>query len=323
MRLTNKTRRNTIRLGIATCGIYMSLQGIIKTNNIIRIAPSDSLCSSLSKLSTSHDSAFVFGDDKKFMGVINPYYCLIKTSYPNNAKTEDCVYQPPKIYIDYSVEKTAELLIQSKIHYLPVFDRQENFLGIISARRLLLQFRNLPTLKIKIKEIMEHKKRPLSLVLGDDTIQRAVNLFKLTKHSKLIVVNKDEKLKGILSYYDLVSYLVSPKKNGKTNFYHHRVQNFTKSYVLTLTPEDTLDRAVHLILDRRIGSVVIVDEKRHPVSIITTRDLLRFFIQGINGDQTEIMNTNLHKHTRRIFGGFFSHVINPVAHTLRRFKKDD
>lgn len=292
----------------------MSLQDIIKTNNIIRIASHDNLSSALLKLRSSHDSAFLFDDESKFVGIVNPYYCLIKSSFPGNAKVEQCVYHPPKIYIDYSVEKTAELLIESKVHYLPILDRQENFIGIISARRLMLHMRNTLLFKIKIKDFLKQKEKPLSVVFDDDTVQRAINLFKLTKHSKLIVVNKDKKLRGILSYYDLISYLVAPKKTEKTNFYHHKVKNFAKSYVLTLSQEDTLDKAIGLILDKRIGSVVIIDSKRYPVGIITTRDLLRFFIQSQNGN---------HQNNRHTFGGFFSHVIHPVANSLRRFKRDD
>lgn len=300
----------------------MSLQDIIKTNNIIRIAPHDNLSSALLKLKTSHDSAFLFDDESKFVGIVNPYYCLIKSSFPGNAKVEHCVYHPPKIYMDYSIEKTAELLIESKVHYLPIINREEKFIGIISARRLMLHMRNNLLFKVKIKDFLKRKLKPLSVVFEDDTVQRAVNLFKLTKHSKLIVVNKDEKLRGILSYYDLISYLVAPRKTekrgeregNKINFYHHKVKNFAKSYVLTLSQEDSLDKVIGLILDKRIGSVVIIDSKRYPVGIITTRDLLRFFIQSQNGN---------HQNNRHTFGGFFSHVIHPVANSLRRFKRDD
>lgn len=300
----------------------MSLQDIIKTNNIIRIATHDNLSSALSRLKSSHDSAFLFNDENKFVGLVNPYYCLIKSSFPGNAKVEHCVYHPPKIYIDYPIEKTAELLIESKIHYLPIFDRQEHFIGIISARRLMRHFRNRPLFKVQIRDFLKRKAKQLSMIFEDDTVQRAINLFKLTKHSKLIVVNKDEKLKGILSYYDLISYLVAPRKTerrgeregNKANFYHHKVKNFAKSYVLTLSPEDTLDKAISFILDKRIGSVVIVDSKRYPVGIITTRDLLRFFIQSQNGSR---------KDSRHMFGGFFSHIIPSVANGLRRLKRDD
>ena len=307
----------------------MSLQDIVKTKNIIRVGLHDNLSSALSKLSTSHDAAFLFNDEDKFMGVVNPYYSLIKSSYPGNAKVEHCVYHPPKIYIDYSIAKTADQFIQSKVHYLPVFDYEEHFLGIISARHLLAQFRDLPLFNKKIKDLFRGKGHPLSVISEDDTVTRAVNMFKLTKHSKLIVVNKDEKLKGILTYYDLISYLVAPKfteKRGeregkKTNFYHHKVKNFAKSYVLTLTPEHTLNEVIHLILDKKIGSVVVVDEKRHPIGIITTKDLLRFFIKSQQG----MMNgKHLTQKSRRIFGGFlkrFSTMFHPMSNLLLGFKR--
>lgn len=315
MYLTKRNEGYTLRIGIVTCSTTMSLQDIIKTNNIIRVAPNDNLSSALAKLKTSHDSAFLFNEDNKFVGLVNPYYSLIKSSYPGNAKVEHCAYHPPKIYLDYTLEKTAELLIESKIHYLPIFDRQDNFVGIISARRLMQHLRNLPLFKVKIKDVLKHKAKPLSVVFEDDTVQRAINLFKLTKHSKLIVVNKDEKLKGIVTYYDLISYLVAPKtaekrgerEGNKTKFYHHKVKNFAKTYVLTLSPEDTLGKAMHLILDKRIGSVVIVDSKRYPVGIITTRDLLRFFTKSQHGNRNQEKN-------RPVFGGFFSRL--KIAHNL-------
>lgn len=292
----------------------MSLQDIVTNQNIITISPHESLSSALSKLSTSHDAAFLFDKEKKLQGLVNPYHCLIRSSYPGNARVEACLYHPPKVYMDFSIEKTADLFIQSKVHYLPVFDRKEQFMGVISTRGLLGQFRNLPIFNVKIKELLKHKDNQLSFVFEDDSVGKALNLFKMTKHSKLIVVNRDKKLKGILSYYDLISYLVTPKtteKRGdregtKINFYHHKVKNYAKTYVLTLSAEHTLQEVIGLILDKRIGSVVIVDEKRNPIGIVTTRDLLRYFIRGHQGKEIEIVSKNLSKQSRQIFGGFFS-----------------
>lgn len=314
----------------------MSLQDIIKTDNIIRISPNENLSSALSKLSTSHDAGFLFNDDEKLIGLINPYYSLIKSSFPGNAKVEHCMYHQPKIYADYSISKVADLFIQSKVHYLPVFNRQDKFLGIISARHLLGQFRNLPIFNIKIKELLKSKNKPLSVILEDDTVIRAVNIFKLTKHSKLIVVNKDQKLKGILTYYDLISYLVSPKavekrgerEGNKINFYHHKVINFAKPLVLTLTPENSLNDVIRLILDKKIGSVVVIDEKRHPIGIITTKDLLRFFMRENHEMPIEVISKNLSMQSRHIFGGFFARLTHMFRktqdlHKARVFVKEE
>ena len=66
MRLTNKKQGNTIQSRIVIVNTTMSLQDILKTNNIIRVTPHDSLSYALAKLNTSHDSAFLF-DDNKFI----------------------------------------------------------------------------------------------------------------------------------------------------------------------------------------------------------------------------------------------------------------
>ncbi len=264
----------------------MPLQKFLKTENLIKIYPNETLSSALAKLESSHDAAFVFSEDNKYLGVINPYHCVIKSSYPGNAKVVHCLYHPPKVSINDSLTKVAKLFIESKVHYLPVFDEAGHFLGIISARRLISQFKDDSRFKVKIEEVLKTKK-PLSVVYEDETISSALNLFKSTKFSKLIVVDRGFKLKGILSYFDLIYYLMLPKnspekgerKGNKINFFHHPVKKIMKTYVLTLTKDKLLSEALHLILTKKIGSVVILGEKREPIGIITTRDLLKFFIQ--------------------------------------------
>lgn len=294
-----------------TC--MVKLINIIKTENIIRVTPSDTLSTALSRLTTSHDAAFVFSDEQKFMGLINPYYCLIQSSYPGNAKVEHCLFHPPKIKINYPLDKTINLIIQSKVHYLPVFDDLEKFLGIISSRHLLDALKDDARLKFTIDDVLSKKKRPLLTIYEDDPISTAISLFKQYKVSKLIVINKDLKLKGILSYYDLIYFLIMPKERlhpgeregNKIAFYNQKVKNFAKSYVLTLNKQDQMSSALKLILDKKIGSVVIVDEGRRPVGIITTRDFLNLIIGQNIITPFEVFTKNLSKQSRQILGGFF------------------
>lgn len=281
----------------------MSLKDIIKTRSIIRILPDENLSSALAKLTTSHDAAFVFTPENKYLGVINPYYCLIKSSYPGNAKVEHCLHHAPKVSNNYSIIKVAQLFIESKIHYLPVFDQADHFQGIISARHILAQFHTLSIFKTKIKDALKVKIHPLTVIYEDDTVAKAINIFKTSKLSKLVVVNKDLRLKGILSYYDLIAYLAVPKNSPeKVSFYNQKIKLFAKTYVLTLSPEHELIEVVKLILEKKIGSIVIVDEARYPIGIITTKDLLRFFIRE--------QQTRRIKIGRQFIGGFFNSLRN-------------
>jgi predicted transcriptional regulator len=72
--------------------------------------------------------------------------------------------------------------------------------------------------------------------------------------------------------------MISPKYSG--SFHTNRVKNFAKSYVLTLSKENHLIEAINLIINKKIGSIIITDKERRPIGIITTRDILRFFIDN-------------------------------------------
>ncbi|MEI6532209.1 MAG: CBS domain-containing protein [Candidatus Roizmanbacteria bacterium] len=293
----------------------MIVRNIIKTDNILTVSPNDYLSSALSKLTTSHDAAFVFSDEKQFLGVINPYFSVIKTSYPGNAKVMHCMTHPPKVYLNYKAGKVAQLLTESKVHYLPVYDDKEVFAGIISARRLLTSFRDSPIFNIPLNQLLQSKQRVVT-ILEEDSLSKALNLFKSSKLSKLVVVDKEGRLKGVLSYYDLISYLIAPKskerrgeKEGtKDHFQSLQVKRLCKTYVLTLTPENTMTEALGLILDKKIGSVIVVDHKRIPLIVVTTTEFLKMLRKDGLAKPVELTTKHISNENRPVLGGFFNSI---------------
>lgn len=308
----------------------------LKVKNIIKIDPEETLSSALSYLGSSHDAAFVFSDTDKFLGVVNPYHCLIKNSHPGNAKVEHCIFHAPRIRTRYSPAKIAQLMIESKVHYLPVFDDQEKFTGIVSARHILNQFRNSKLFNIRIGDFLLSKNQPLVTIMEGELISHAINMFKTRKISKLVVINKDLKLRGIITYYDVINFLVAPRKKGhkgdrkgdRLSFQYQQVKNFSKTYVLTLYPENTLKDAINFILEKEIGSVVVIDKDKHPIGIITTRDFLGLLVRGEREKKIEVIAKNLSRESAKAINIFLRQVTSwtkriPEITKIRLFVKEE
>ncbi len=298
----------------------MTLQEIIKTDNIIRIGPDDTLSHALGKLASSHDAAFVVDKDDVLLGVINPYYALIHSSYPGNAKVSHCMTMPPKLTTRNNIVDAIRLMSESKIHYLPVIDDMKKFIGIVSARRILSSMADSPAFKVSI-ETFQLAKKPFVNIDEGESVSKAIHMFKDKKISKLVVTNGDNKLKGVLAYYDLISYLAVPKerpssgnrKGEKAPFLSYKVKNFMKSLILTLTPMSKVSEAVKMILDKKIGSVVIVDPQGHPIGIITTKDILGLLHKQGSGLNLEIVHKNLSNVSKRIVSSFTHGFFSTVA----------
>lgn len=278
----------------------MKLSEILKTEGIITVGPEDTLSHAMGQLSSSHDAAFVVDEKENLLGVVNPYHCLINNSYPGNAKVIHCLMKPPKVYLETSIAESARLMSESKIHYLPIYDEHKKFVGIITARRILSHLLKMSDSKKALKNILKNNK-PIKAVYEDEKIAKALHFFKEAKISKLIVVSKENKLKGVLTFYDLISHLATPKtresigdrKGVKTPFLNYQVRNFMKTMVLTLSEDASIADAINLILDKKIGSVVIVDKENRPIDIVTTKDIFNGMFRKATSVNFEVMTKNL------------------------------
>lgn len=291
----------------------IKVKDILYTDRILEATEKDSLSKALSKLPSSHSAAFIFSENKQKVSLVNPYHCVIKSSLPGNANVESCLFHPPHLYTNTPIKKIVEAFIASKIHYLPVFNQNDSFAGIVSARKVLDGLKQQREFNVPIQDILKAKVKPLITIKDSDTISAAVHLFKLHHVSKLIVVNNENKLKGVLSYYDVVQFMITPrqkqavgdKEGKKENIYNHKISQFYKTLVLTLSPTKTMRDAVQLVLDKKIGSVIIVNEKRVPMGIITTRDFFNLILRPSVGVQVVLLTKHLSRSSREVVQGFY------------------
>jgi len=250
---------------------------LLKTERIFKASPDDSLSSALTTLSRTHDAIFVFDEDK-YLGIINPYFTVFKSNFPPETKLKHCLFKPPHITLTTYIWDIAKLMTESKIYYLPVFDKNK-FVGIVTINRLLRAIRKLGI----DKNLSFEMKKKIMTVDSDSTLEEAYMLMRDNQISRLPVVDKHEHLVGMVTRFDLREILATPKErpglmagvDEKRNHLQKHLDGNYKKFVYTVPATSKPAEIVEILFTNNIGSVVVVNGQRQPIGLVSTTDVLR------------------------------------------------
>jgi CBS domain-containing protein len=112
---------------------------------------------------------------------------------------------------------------------------------------------------MKVKQIMTTS---VISVSEDETIEDAARSLARHRISGLPVVNKNGRLVGVVTEYDLIS------KQGQT------VADIMSRGVISVSPETATEEVVHVLTNRRIRRVVVLDGDQL-VGIVSRSDLIK------------------------------------------------
>ena len=138
--------------------------------------------------------------------------------------------------------------------------------------------------KMLLKEIMT--KDPVTLNI-DESFCRVAQIFQEKDIRHLPIVNSQGLILGIISQRDL-NRIVSPQK-GPNGEYLYDPAELTKyilkqhviQKVFSLSPEDTLEKAVEIMAEKKLGCMPIADPEGRVVGIVTVTDLLKLFLKTL------------------------------------------
>jgi len=254
---------------------------ILKTDNVISLSPNSKLAEASSKFKSSHDAVMVV-DGKQFVGVVNPYHALMRRAFPPTTKLANCLFSPPKLHLDTPLEEIARLMLESKVHYLPILDEANQLLGIATARRVLRRLKDTEQFRETAGDLVNGK-RYLQTINLNSVFEEVLRFFQITKLSKVVIVNEENNLQGIISVFDILPIFSEPKE--RMGFFDkgeqvgalkkYTIKHFLKTSTVNVTSGVNLKEVIELILEKEIGSVIVMKNRLQPENIITTSDLLR------------------------------------------------
>lgn len=262
-----------------------TVKAIIKLSGFKKASPETRITAILSQLKSTHDAIFVF-KKKKFLGVINLYHSLLGKKTNSQEKAESCLYHPPVLLLTDSLIKVAQLMVESRLYRLPVL-KGDNFLGVVFAEDILNWAKSKGFLNGSIKENL--KLRKPFFIDGKSSINQAIHLMIDNRTNRLLVTDKQERILGLLSLYDLRRFFTKPSERIsflmrapiKKEFVNQQISGLYHYPVIFLLGSDSVSKGVETIIKNKIGSLVIFpDLKKKKVSgLITLRDLLQFIAE--------------------------------------------
>ncbi len=133
--------------------------------------------------------------------------------------------------------------------------------------------KNTPLSKIMVSKVITADE--------NDSLSSVEEKFRLYRIRHIPVINETRKVVGIFTHRDLARCL-TPRKTEEGYFFDKlQMDSFILKHVMTrdpmvLTPQDTLDHVLEIMVRDKYGCVPIVDERGVLAGIVTQIDVLKF-----------------------------------------------
>jgi len=136
----------------------------------------------------------------------------------------------------------------------------------------------------------DHMSAPVVTVKPDLPFQEALKMMREKHFRRLPVVDKKDKLIGIVSERDLLYASPSPASTlsvWEVNYLLSKikVERLMSTSVITTTPQTTIENAAHLMVTHKIGGLPVVDDDNKPVGIITETDIFTTLVEMFGGGE--------------------------------------
>jgi len=137
----------------------------------------------------------------------------------------------------------------------------------------------------------------LVTIAPDTSLINAKEIIAEKRIAHLLVVDKEDKLIGIVSDRDVKQSWASPATTLSQHELNYILAQVTvdvimRKKIVTIPPDTTIERAASIMEEHRIGSLPVVDQEKL-VGIITTTDVMGVLLQAIGIDSDSFRFTVL------------------------------
>lgn len=118
------------------------------------------------------------------------------------------IMEPVTLFENATIGDALNMMSENKIGGIPVVDKQGKLIGIVTNRDLRFE----KDLKKAIKQVMTKREKLITALVGIN-LKKAEEILQNHKIEKLPIVDKADKLVGLITYKDIIKIKVRPNAN--------------------------------------------------------------------------------------------------------------
>lgn len=246
----------------------------------------------------------------KLLGMVSYDIFIKRKSLPLTTTVENLMVTPPKVDVNDSITRVAEVMLVNNFRAVPVTNAGE-IAGIVAREDIVHSLRGFSQLdQIDVRDVMSPK--PITIKETDD-VELGRSIMRDLDVRSIPVIDKEGRLSGVIGVKDLMAYYTKErgqKRSAKGSPSDNAVLSISVGSLMN-TPAIFIDMDSHmadvvgLMSDHHISSVVVV-ENMDPMGIVTHMDVLELVASYQERRRVYIQITGLEEHDPDVYDEMYT-----------------
>ncbi|MFZ8800785.1 MAG: CBS domain-containing protein [Candidatus Nanopusillus sp.] len=266
------------------------------------------------------EDIIVTDNNGKILGVLENSKA-IRYLYRPDTKIEKVVNRIKPLKTNNIID-IVEKLINSNSRV--TFVRENGKIKIVNIYDILKEILNDKDIlkKMNLNEIINEA----YTIYEDDNIKKAIGTMKDKGISRLIVLDKNNKVSGIISLTDILKYMLIDNNNNirtpNEKDFDIKIRSIMNSKLIFANIDDNIEKIINLMIENKVFSLPILNNG-NLTGIITAKDILISYLQhkrekeynlvvhGIPLDEIDI------NHIKKMYEKFYKKYRNVLGENIR------
>jgi CBS domain-containing protein len=246
----------------------------------------------------------------KLLGMVSYDMFIKRKSLPLTTTVENLMVTPPKVDVNDSITRVAEVMLVNNFRAVPVTNAGE-IAGIVAREDIVHSLRGFSQLdQIDVRDVMSPK--PITIKETDD-VELGRSIMRDLDVRSIPVIDKEGRLSGVIGVKDLMLYYSRERGQkrsakgspGDTVGLSISVGSLMNTPAIFIDMDSHMADVVGLMSDHHISSVVVV-ENMHPMGIVTHMDVLELVASYQERRQVYIQITGLEEHDPDVYDEMYT-----------------